>query len=352
MPDRTDVQREPAARPDAVPDRTPASPSIRERWRSVEHGGLAAATVALFLILTAVAPYFLSTQNLLNVLQQASFVGIIALAMSFVIIAGEIDISVGSAMAFASALLGVLVVEQGWSVPAAAAVVLLAGAVVGLLVGLVRVLFHVPSFIVTLALFSMLRGLAQMLTDAVPVRITSEGFGAWGNGDLLGVPVPAVIMLVFLVVTWFVLGRTTFGKSVFAVGGNAEAARLSGIDVARIRITVFVLTGVAAALAGTLVSAQLSSGDSTIGAGAEFTAISAVIIGGASLAGGRGSVVGTFLGVLFLGMLGNGMVLLDLSSYAQGVASGLIVLVAVLISTQRGRLGRLRAFAFTVRRSS
>lgn len=300
-----------------------------------DHWGLTLATIALFVILSFVAPYFLTTQNLLNVLQQSAFVGVVALAMTFVIVAGEIDISVGSAMAFSSALFGVLVSQHGWSIPVAAAAILVVGGIVGFVSGLIRVAFEVPSFIVTLGFFSILRGLAQMLTDAVPIRIASAGFNSWGNGDVLGVPVPALIMFAFLVSCWFVLTRTTFGRSVFAVGGNADAARLSGINVNRVRVLVFVMTGVAAALAGILVSAQLSSGDSTIGVGAEFTAISAVIIGGASLFGGRGSVVGTFLGVLFLGILGNGMVLLDLSSYAQGVARGLIVLLAVIISTQR-----------------
>lgn len=309
--------------------------TIAGRLGLFDHWGLTMATIALFVILSFVAPYFLTTQNLLNVLQQSAFVGVVALAMTFVIVAGEIDISVGSAMAFSSALFGVLVSQHGWSLPVAAVAILVVGGIVGFLSGLIRVAFEVPSFIVTLGFFSILRGLAQMLTDAVPIRIASAGFNSWGNGDILGVPVPALIMFAFLAACWFVLTRTTFGRSVFAVGGNADAARLSGINVNRVRVLVFVMTGVAAALAGILISAQLSSGDSTIGAGAEFTAISAVIIGGASLFGGRGSVIGTFLGVLFLGILGNGMVLLDLSSYAQGVARGLIVLLAVVVSMQR-----------------
>ncbi|MGE0215612.1 ABC transporter permease [Mycolicibacterium sp.] len=322
-----------------------------QRLRHFDHWGLTLATVALFVTLSVVAPYFLTAQNLLNVLQQSAFVGLIALAMTFVIVAGEIDISVGSAMAFASALFGVLVSQHGWSLPVAAVVVLVVGGAVGLFSGLIRVVFDVPSFIVTLGLFSILRGLAQMLTDAVPIRITNAGFTTWGNGDILGVPIPAIIMFAFLAACWFMLTRTTFGRSVFAVGGNADAARLSGINVARVRVLVFVLTGTAAAVAGILVSAQLSSGDSTIGAGAEFTAISAVIIGGASLFGGRGSVVGTFLGVLFLGILGNGMVLLDLSSYAQGVARGLIVLSAVVISAQRDGVNPVTVIADRIRRA-
>lgn len=333
----------------AVPMDVP-NQSWAQRVRHFDHWGLTVATVVLFLTLSIVAPYFLTPQNLLNVLQQSAFVGLIALAMTFVIVAGEIDISVGSAMAFSSALFGVLVSQHGWSLPVAAVAVLLVGGAVGLFSGLIRVFFDVPSFIVTLGFFSILRGLAQMLTDAVPIRIASAGFTTWGNGDILGVPIPAIIMFVFLAVCWFMLTRTTFGRSVFAVGGNADAARLSGINVARVRVLVFVLTGTAAAVAGILVSAQLSSGDSTIGAGAEFTAISAVIIGGASLFGGRGSVVGTFLGVLFLGILGNGMVLLDLSSYAQGVARGLIVLLAVVISTQRDGINPVTMIADRMRR--
>lgn len=293
--------------------------------------GLVVALLALVLVLGATAPNFLTAGNLLDVARQLSFTGIVAFGMTLVIVAAEIDISVGSAIAFSSALFGVLVQNLGWAIWVAAIAVCAVGTLVGAAAGLVRALLNVPSFIVTLALFSALSGLALLITSAMPIPITDPGFAAWGNGSVLGIPVPVLILVAVFAAFWVLANRTTFGRSAYAIGGNAEAARLSGIPVARIRATLFAITGLLAAISGLLQTARLGAGNPTIGTGTEFAVITAVIVGGASLYGGRGSMLGTLLGVVFIGLLNNGMVLLGVNSYAQNVANGIIVLLAVLL---------------------
>lgn len=312
------------------------------RLSGAEHLGLLTVLVALVVVLSFTAPNFLTSSNLLDVARQLSFTGIIAFGMTLVIVAAEIDISVGSAIAFSSSMFGVLVVDQHWPLWLAAVAVCAMGALIGIGAGLLRAVLNMPSFIVTLALFSALSGLALLITDAVPLPVTDPAFAAWGNGSVLGVPVPAAIFLVLFLVFWVIAKRTTFGRSVYAIGGNAEAARLSGIPVRAVRTTLFAITGLLAAVSGLLQTSQLGAGNPTIGTGVEFAVITAVIVGGANLYGGRGSMVGTLLGVVFIGVLNNGMVLLGVNSYAQNVANGAIVLLAVLISAVKPPAGARR----------
>lgn len=304
------------------------------RWLRTE-GTLLVALIVLLAILTAVAPNFMTLGNVLNIVREAAFVGIIAWGMTLVIISGEIDISVGSNVALSSALLGVLVAKQGVPILPAVLIVLAVGTVIGVFAGVFRALLNVPSFIVTLALYLGLKGLALFITNAFPNSIPSATFNYFGAGFFFGVPVPALVLFLLFLVFLFVSRKTAFGRSVYAVGGNAEAARLSGISVARVRILVFTMTGLLAALVGVLLSARLSSGNPGIGTGMEFDVIAAVIIGGASLAGGRGAMLGTLLGVLFVTVLSNGLVLLGVNAYVQDIASGAIVLIAVLLSSIR-----------------
>jgi len=332
----------PAPAPNPGPGPNAALAAVRRS--GAEHAGLLVALLALFGVLSLSAENFLTTDNLLDILRTVAFTGIIAFGMTLVIVAAEIDISVGSAIGFASALLGVLAVNEGWPLGLAVVVVVVMGTAIGLAAGAIRARFGVPSFIVTLALFSALRGLALLITDAIPVSIDDATFSAWGSGDWLGVPIPGVLLIVTFVLFWLIANRTTFGRSVYAIGGNPEAAYLSGIPVTRVRILLFGITGCLAAVSGVLQTAELGAGNPNIGTGVEFSVISAVIVGGASLYGGRGTMFGTLLGVLFIGVLSNGMVLLGVDPYAQNVALGLIVLVAVLISTVRTgpRAGRGR----------
>lgn len=326
-------------------DRNPAFSTSRLNFRRLdaEITGLLVALLALCLAAFIFAPNFATTGNLLDVLRQVAFTGIIACAMTLVIIAGEIDISVGSAIAFSSALFGVLVTTFDIPLWAGALLVIMLGSAIGAMAGAVRALFNIPSFIVTLAMFSALRGGAMLLTDAIPIPILDEDFAIWGSGDVWGIPVPAVILLVVFTVFSVVASRTVFGRSVYAIGGNAEAAHLSGIPVGRIRVILFALTGGLAAISGLLMTSRLGSGNSNIGYGVEFGVITSVIVGGASLFGGKGSMLGTLLGGLFIAVLNNAMVLLGINSYAQDVANGVVVLLAVLVRMQvAGGPGLLR----------
>ena len=299
--------------------------------------GLLAALIVLFLVLSLTAPNFLTTSNQLNILRQAAFFGIVAFAMTLVIVSGEIDISVGSQAALSSALLGVLVVNHGWPMWTACLAAIVVAAFLGAVTGLLRSWFAVPTFISTLALFLALRGAAQLLTNTFPIPIDSSRFFYYVGGSVLGVPTPAVYIVVIFVIIAVVARKTVFGRSIYAVGGNAKSAELSGINLTRVRVAVMVISGISAAITGLLLSAQLSSGNSTIANGLEFDAIAAAIIGGSALSGGKGTVVGTLVGVLFVAVLLNGMVLLGVNPYAQQVIRGVVVLLAVLVNVWRSR---------------
>jgi len=324
------------------------TPRIRGWSMHTEHVGLAAALGVLGVVLTLVAPHFATIRNLVNVLQNVSFLGIIALGMTFVILAGEIDISVGSAMALYSALLGVLPAHFGWPLWTAVVFVLVLGAAIGGLAGFVRDTFAIPSFIVTLALLSVLRGLALFLTDASPIAISDEVFAVFGGGRVGGVPIPVIVFALLFAVFWFVAEKTTFGRAVYAVGGNADAAQISGISLTRTRVAIFAIIGLLSAISAVLLSSLIGSGNAGLGQGAEFQVIAAVIVGGTSLFGGRGSMTGTLLGVLFVGILANGMVLLGANQYVQQMAQGLIILAAVLVS-EGLREGRASSFGARLR---
>ncbi len=307
--------------------------ALRRFW---SRSGLLMALIVLFVALMLFAPNFLSSRNLLNVLRAVTFNGIIACGMTFIIISGDIDVSVGSAVAWTSSLLGVLAIQQGWPLLLAAITVLLLGALVHSVAGFIRVRWAVPAFVVTLTLFLSLRGAARLITNAYPITPFPNEFNFWGGGYLpvgpIQLPVPVLLMLITYAIFYFLSTRTVYGRSVYSVGGNEEAARLSGIPVGRIRIITFAINGFLAAFSGIILSSRIMSGSSNIAEGLEFEVIAAVIIGGTSLAGGEGSIIGTFLGVLFIGLLSNGMTLLGVPSFAQEVARGLIILVAVLIS--------------------
>ena len=293
--------------------------------------GLIVAIIALYAVLAFSAPNFLTAGNQLNILRDAAFVGIIAWGMTFVLIAGEIDISVGPHVAFA----GIVLAKQamlGVSLPVAAILVLVIGAMIGMFAGALRAFVDVPSFIVTLALWLALRGIAQVLSDAVPIVIMDFEFQRWGAGSVAGIPIPAIFMLLLFGLFSFAARKSVLSRSIYAVGGNAEAARLSGIPVARIRVIVFAITGVLSALTGVLVASRLGSGNSGAATGLEFDVIAAVVVGGTGLFGGRGSMLGTLLGVLFIGGLVNGLVLMGIDPFAQGNVRGFVILAAVMIN--------------------
>lgn len=310
----------------------------RPAWLShageiLSRSGLLVALVVLFLLLANFAPNFLSQRNLFNVLRAVAINGMIACAMTFVIISGDIDVSVGSAVAWSSSLLGVLAIKQHWPLLVAVIFVIVMGMLVHSLAGMIRVRWNIPAFVVSLTMYMSYRGLAKVITNAYPITPFPDAFSFWGQGYIAKiVPVPAVLMLLTVAVFYFLSTRTVFGRSVYSVGGNEEASRLSGIPVSRTRVMIFAITGLMAALGGIITSSRIMAGAYNVGEGLEFEVIAAVVIGGTSLSGGAGSMIGTFLGVLFIGLLANGMTLMGVDPYWQEVARGLIVLFAVLIS--------------------
>lgn len=301
--------------------------------------GLGVVIVVLAITLSAIAPGFATENNVWSILRDAATVGIVAWGSTLVIVAGEIDISIGSSVAFWSVMIAEMAGPWGLGLLPAILLALVGGVLIGAIAGWARAVLGIPSFIVTLGLLSALRGLAQFMTNALPVPIESNGFLDVLAGSIGPIPTPVFVLFVLFVVFYFVSTRTSFGRSVFAVGGNAKAAKLSGIDVTRVRIVVFAIAGLLAAIVGLLLSARLGSGNSGTASGLEFDVIAAVVVGGTALAGGRGSMLGTLLGVVFIAMIGNGLILLGVNSYIQDVVSGAIIVLSVLINIQLSRRG-------------
>ena len=315
--------------------------------RHINEIGLLVVIAILYLVFSLNAPGFISLNNQMNVLRDAATIGIAAWAMTLIIISGEIDVSVGPMVAFVSVCLAFLL---QFEVPLAIAclLVLLLGALMGTLAGVLRGVFNVPSFVATLGLWSALRGMGLFMTNALPVPIDENEVLDWLGGQFLGVPVSALIMMVLFALFVFISRKTAFGRSVFAVGGNATAAQLCGINVRRVRILIFTLSGLLAAVTGILLAARLGSGNAGAANGLEFDVIAAVVVGGTALSGGRGSLFGTLLGVLVITLIGNGLVLLGINSFFQQVVRGVIIVVAVLANillTQRSSKADLREVA-------
>ena len=299
--------------------------------RHINEIGLLVVIAILYLVFSLNAPGFISLNNQMNVLRDAATIGIAAWAMTLIIISGEIDVSVGPMVAFVSVCLAFLLQFD-------VLLVLLLGALMGTLAGVLRGVFNVPSFVATLGLWSALRGMGLFMTNALPVPINENEVLDWLGGQFLGVPVSALIMMVLFALFVFISRKTAFGRSVFAVGGNATAAQLCGINVRRVRILIFTLSGLLAAVTGILLAARLGSGNAGAANGLEFDVIAAVVVGGTALSGGRGSLFGTLLGVLVITLIGNGLVLLGINSFFQQVVRGVIIVVAVLANillTQR-----------------
>jgi ribose/xylose/arabinose/galactoside ABC-type transport system permease subunit len=300
---------------------------------------LEAVLLILCIYLSVRAPRFLTTSNLLNVLHNVSMQGIIAFGMTMVIIAGEIDLSVGSAVAFAGCLTAWCTgyfSTLGWpiagAIACAIAVSLIAGILTGTISGILRVRFAVPTFISTLAWMTVLRGASGLITNGFPLTPFPDWFSFFGAGYLWKIPVPAIVFVVVFMLSELVMNYTTFGRAVYAVGGNAEAARLSGINVTLVKISVMVIVAVLAVMAGVMQSSQIMAGSDRTAVGWELDVIAAVIIGGTSLMGGSGRIWGTLIGVIFLGVLVNGMTLLNISEYWQQVVRGALILTAVLLN--------------------
>ena len=322
------------------------SPRLRSLFAN---GILEVILVVLCAVLAFTASGFLTAENLLNVLRNVSMQGVIAFGMTMVIISGEIDLSVGSAVAFSGCLTAFLtqkLSEEWLSLPIGIAiavsivVALAVGFAVGLFTGFMRTRYQVPSFITTLALMTGLSGAAELITNGFPLTPFPSWYNFIGGGYVAGIPFPAILFLLTFLILQLLMNYTSFGRSVYAVGGNTEAARLSGINVNRVKMMVLGITAFLAALSGVMVSSEIMSGTATTAKGWELDVIAAVIIGGTSLMGGVGRIWGTMLGVIFLGILMNGMTLLNVSEYWQHVVRGVIILVAVLLNLLQKERGR------------
>ncbi len=325
---------------------TPAVTGDRRRFGAAMIRLLAmeAILLVLLIVLVAIAPGFATLGNLLNVLRTVSMLGIIAFGMTAVIIAGEIDLSVGAGAALAGCIVAWFAGEFTDSLGAGPAIfigfvaALAVGFCTGVVSGKVRQWFNVPTFITTLAMFTALRGAANLITGGFPLATFPDWFSFFGAGAVLGIPFPVYVFASVFIVMHVLMKFTSFGRAVYAVGGNAEAARLSGIDVFRVKTLTLAITGMLTAITGTLLASQIGSGVGTTATGMELDVIAATIIGGTSLFGGKGRIWGTLLGVIFLGCISNGMTLMNVSEYWQLVARGAIIVGAVLLNQMLERV--------------
>jgi len=295
---------------------------------------IAAFFLAMVATFAATADAFTSQLNILNLLRQSAPLIIVAVAMTFVITTGGIDLSVGSTVALVNALAAIaLRAEIPW--PLVVPLMLLLGALVGAAQGWFIAWQGIPAFIVTLAGLSVLRGVALLLTEGYSIPIDPKSwFVQIGRGWVFGVPLPAMIALAVALLGWVALTQARYGRYVTAIGANAEATRRAGVDVRRVTASVYVLSGMAAALAGLIIAARLGSGSSNAAVAFELEAIAAVVLGGTALMGGRGTVVGTLLGAATMAVIGNGLILSHVSPFFTQIVTGLIILAAIWINTR------------------
>jgi ribose transport system permease protein len=296
------------------------------------------ALILLIVVVSFLNPHFFTTGNILNILRQTSVSAIIAVGMTLVILTGGIDLGVGSVLALCGAFAASLIAMEV-SVMIAVPVALFAGAALGAMSGIIIAKGKVQAFIATLVTMTLLRGVTMVYTDGRPISTgftdVADSFSWIGTGYLLGVPVPIWLMVIVFASVWYLLNHTRFGRYVYALGGNEAATRLSGINVDKVKIGVYAICGVLAALAGLIVTSRLSSAQPTAGMGYELDAIAAVVVGGTSLAGGKGRIMGTLIGALIIGFLNNALNLLDVSSYFQMIAKAVVILLAVLVETKK-----------------
>lgn len=299
--------------------------------------------VILVVLLSFLSPYFLEVNNLFNVFQQIAVLAIIALGATMVIISGGIDLSVGSVAALSGMLAGVAFGQWGIPMGVALPLAIIVGAVAGFANGAAIVFGKVPPFVATLAMLSVARGLTLVLSNGQPVSGFPDWFREIGTFDLFGVvPGVVIVVVVLYAIGSFYLRFRPSGRDIYAVGGSEEVARLSGVNVGALKLRVYTVAGALAAIGGVVLTARLNSAQPTAGAGLELDVIAAVVIGGASLSGGVGTVIGTLIGALIIGVLRNGLNLLDVSSFWQQVVIGLVIAGAVMVDTL-GRRARRRS---------
>lgn len=288
------------------------------------------AFILMVIAFCCTADGFMTGGNLVNVLRQSSTEMIVAMGMTFVLLIGGIDLSVGKVAMLAGTITATLLVK-GTSIVVSILVGLVAGAICGLVNGIVVAKLNIPPFITTLAMMNVAEGAALLYCGGKQISGLPDGFKEIGRGYLLGIPVAVWIMLVVIIVWAILMNKTTYGKRMVAIGGNQDVARLSGISVNKIKISVYVISGLMAALTGIIYTARFASSQPTLGDGLEMNAIAAAVLGGTSLVGGRGSVLGTVIGTFFLMTMSNGLNLLGVTSFWQMIIKGVLIVVSVIL---------------------
>lgn len=298
-----------------------------------QYGGILLSLVMLCVIFSFLNPRFMSVVNFMNILQQVAVVAIAAFGMTWVILLGEIDLSVGSIIAVAG-MVGAQCFAFGLGFAPVIVITLLAGALMGMLNGVLTAKLLLPSFIVTVATMGIYRGMVSLPTNGAPAMIENSTWTAIGTESFLGLPIIIWVVAVLFLVNHILLSKTSFGRRAYLTGGNREAAVYSGIKVDRLKITIFMISGVMAAISGVLLSSRLFSAQTNAGMSYELDAIAAAVLGGTSLAGGVGTMVGTLIGALIIGVMNNGMNMLSVPYFYQLIVKGLVILIAVWLDVR------------------
>lgn len=303
------------------------------------NAGIICVLLIIGVVLSIMSPVFLTTNNILSVLLQISNNIFLALGMTLVIILSGIDLSIGSIVAMVGTLTVGFIVTNGFPMWLAIVLGLLIGTACGLFNGIIIANFKVPAFIVTLAMMNMARGIAYIYSGGLSTRIMNKEFTSIGTGHLFGIiPLPVVYMIILIVIFIILLNKTKFGTYIYAVGGNRESARLSGVPIKKVEIAVYAISGFLAAFAGLVLCSRMFSGQPAAGTGYEMDAIAACVLGGISMSGGIGRISGTIFGAIVIGIISNGLNLMGVSSFWQLVVKGVIILVAIIIDSQKGKL--------------
>jgi ribose transport system permease protein len=310
--------------------------------RVLREAGIGIALLLMIVFFAACAPHFTDESNITNILTQITINLILAIGMTFVILIGGIDLSVGSLLAFAAVVAGVVLKSEGLPAPAAITLAVLTGIAVGMACGFVNgfitSFWNVPSFIVTLGMLNVARGAALTVTNARTLFEFPNEFNAFGTATFLGLPVIFLVALALVVLGWLVLTRTVFGRLIYAIGNNEEAVRLSGHNTFFYKVAAFVISGLTVGIGAIIYMARLTIASPILGNGFELNAIAAVIIGGTSLSGGRGSLIGTFLGACLIGVLADGLILLGVGDFVRQMITGGVIILAVIVDSYRAKL--------------
>ncbi|MBR1222428.1 ABC transporter permease [Bradyrhizobium sp. U87765 SZCCT0131] len=310
----------------------------------LREAGIGIALIVLIAVFSVTSQHFLSASNLTNVLTQVTINLVLSIGMTFVILIGGIDLSVGSVLAFCAVVAGTVMTLPGLD-PAVGVILAIlsavaAGVAFGLLNGFISAFWSIPSFIVTLGTLNIARGAALQVTNANTIYSFPVAFNAFGSQTIHGVPVLFLIALVLVAIAWFVLMKTVFGRVLYGIGNNEEAVRLAGHNVFAYKVAAFAIGGATVGIGAIIYMARLNIASPIIGIGFELNAIAAVIIGGTSLSGGRGSVIGTLLGACIIGVLANGLILLGLNDFMRQMITGLVIILAIVLDKYRERLSK------------